>query len=273
LDGENMQKPQYIKWLIEEKGVTFEDGMSLNCYKLDYLFDDEVFNDWALHIRKHYIFDDVLNESIHSLKITPEEYLRKYVIPQKDDELGSISRSSDITEIIISDLFEFILDYIVPRWKQQERTGKTLSEHGTDIIAYKYYRSDKRPSTSDELLAIEVKAQLTSDNTNVIVSSTKDSRKDEQRHAHTLDVCRKKLKRLNQTEQAQDIARFQLKSEHDYKITYIGAGISSKAAIENNILVGTCGADLKLMSNQKVFYIHGEKLMQLTHEVYERCVK
>jgi hypothetical protein len=268
-----MQKPKYIKWLVKEKGVTFENGLPLNCYKLDYLFDEEVFDDWALHIRKHYIFDEALNESTQLLKMSAEEYLRKYIVPQKDDELGPTSRSNDITEILVSDLFEFVLDYTVPRWKQQERTGKTLSEHGTDVIAYKFYRSNKTPSLSDELLAIEVKAQLTSDTTNAISSAVKDSKKDEQRHAHTLDVCRKKLKRLNQIEQAQDIARFQLKSEHDYKTTYIGAGVSSKANIEKNIILGISGSDLELKSNQKVFYIHGEKLMQLTHEVYERCVK
>ena len=268
-----MKKPKYIKWIIEENGVVFEDKVALSCYRLDYSLDYNVFDDWALHLRKHYISDGELQESLELLKLTPEQYLKKYVIPQKGDTYGAVSRSNDITEILVSDLFEFVLSYTVPRWKQQERTGKTLSEHGTDVVAYKYNRKDKKPSTSDELLAIEVKAELTSEGISVISSAITDSLKDEQRHAHTLDVCRKKLKRLNQIEQAKEIARFQQKSDYDYKITYIGAAISSKSTIESNILVGLSGEDLKLKSNQKVMYIHGEKLMQLTHEVYERCIK
>ena len=29
-----MERPLYINWLVNEEGVTFEDGVALKCYKL-----------------------------------------------------------------------------------------------------------------------------------------------------------------------------------------------------------------------------------------------
>lgn len=57
-----MERPLYINWIVDEEGITFEDGKPLKCYKLSYENDEKVFDDWALHIRKHYIEDDELIE-------------------------------------------------------------------------------------------------------------------------------------------------------------------------------------------------------------------
>jgi hypothetical protein len=214
-----------------------------------------------------------LTESLSITGLSVEKYLREYVIPQKEDVYGSVSRSNDITEILVSDLLEFVLNYTVPRCKQQNRSGKTLSEHGTDVIAYRFFRENKVPSSRDELLAIEVKVQITSSNSDVIVKAAEDSKKDEQRFSHTLDYYRKKLRSIGQLELASEVARFQLKTEHNYNIAFIGAAVSSQVSIENNIIMGITGEQLSLKSGQKIFYIHGKDLMSLAHQVYERCVK
>ena len=268
-----MQSPMYLKWIIEETGTVFEDDIPLTCYTIDYSQDHEILEDWALHIRKHYIGDEDLAESMMVLDITAEEYLREFVVPQKNDVLGPTSRSNDITEILISDLLEYVFNYSVPRCKQLNRSGKSQSEHGTDVIAYKYRNTDKKPSLQDELITAEVKAQLTSISPDVIFSAVKDSYKDEQRYAHTLDYYRKKLKYLGKIAESQEVARFQMKTEKDYKFTIIGAAISSQETITNKIVMGISGDQLELKSNQKVFYLHGKKLMDLTHEIYERCIK
>lgn len=269
-----MLKPKYIEWLVEEEGVCFEDEIPLNCYRLDYLLDDSVLDDWALHLRRHYTFDEELAESVAIHNLSPEEFLREFIIPQKNDAFGPTSRSNDITEILISDLFQFILSYTVPRCKQHNRSSKTQSEHGTDILAYKFVSEDKNPNKSDELLAIEVKSGISKDCYDPIKNAVKDSQKyDEYRHALTLEYYRKKLKYIGKTEQANEIIRFQKKSEYPYNITYIGAGIVSKEHIENNILIGITGDSLKLRDDNKVFLIHGKKLMKLTHHIYERCIK
>lgn len=130
-----MDRPQYVNWIIREDGVVFEDQQPLNCYRLSYVRDDAILDDWALHIRKQYVPDGELEEDAALNKLTVEEYLRQYIIPQKGEPFGPTARSNDISEILFADLFEFILNYEVPRCKQHNRSGKNESEHGTDIIA------------------------------------------------------------------------------------------------------------------------------------------
>ena len=272
-----MEKPKYIDWLVSEEDIVFEDGIPLNCYKLDYNTNAAFFDDWALHLRRHYTYDDELRDSIsiHEIEgLSVEEYLRKYIIPQKDEAFGPTARSNDITEILFSDLFQFVLNYTVPRCKQHNRSGKNQSEHGTDIIAYKYNHIDKIPNRLDELLVIEVKSGISSESYDPIIDSISDSHKyDEVRHALTLDFYRKKLNSINNIEQSKDITRFLLKSKFPYKITYIGAGINSKEYIENKVIIGIEGDSLNLRSDNKVFLVHGKRLMELTHEIFERCTR
>lgn len=268
-----MKKPKYINWIAEESGIVFEDNTPLNCYTLSYTLDFDILDEWALHLRKHYISDATLAEALSIHKLTPEQYLREFVIPQKTDVYGPVSRSNDITEILVSDMFEFVFNYTVPRCKQDGRSGKALSEHGTDVIAYKFYKDDRTPNRNDVLVAAEVKAKLTADTADAIIAAANDSQKDEHRYAHTLDYYRKKLNSLGNRTQAAEIARFQQKSDYNYKMKLIGAAISSQETIDKKMLMGITGAQLSLKSNQEIFYLHGRKLMELTHEVYERCVR
>jgi hypothetical protein len=161
--GGSLNQPKYINWFVKENNITFEDGIPITCYRLDYKIDEDAFREWAIHIRQHYESDDELKESLIDTNMSVENYLRSNVIPQISDPFGPVSRSNDFTEIMISDLIEFVHGYIAPRCKQHNRSGKTQSEHGSDILAYKFIKSEKLPSVKDELLVIEVKGELTSD--------------------------------------------------------------------------------------------------------------
>ena len=269
-----MERPQYINWIVREDGVVFEDQHPLNCYRLSYVIDDAILNDWALHLRRHYVPDNELNEDAAVNNLTVEEYLRQYVIPQKEEPFGPTARSNDISEILFADLFEFVLNYEVPRCKQYNRSGKNESEHGTDIIAYRFFNDEKKPHKNDELVAIEVKALLSSKEAcKVIKDAVGDSKKDEHRFSHTLNYYRKKLRSMGKTSEAEDIARFQQKTESPYKTSYVGAAISSLPSIEKEVIVGIRGTDLELKTDQSVFYVHGADLMSLAHQVFERCTK
>lgn len=269
-----MNKPQYINWIVKENGVVFEDQQLLNCYRISYNIDNAVLDDWALHVRRHYVSDDELEEGAALNKLSVEEYLRQYIIPQKNESFGPTARSNDISEILFADLFEFVLNYEVPRCKQHNRSGKNESEHGTDIIAYKFFTKEKEPNKNDELVAIEVKAGLSSnDACKVIKDAVTDSKKDEHRVSHTLDYYRKKLRSMGKISESKEIARFQQKAEYPYQTSYVGAAISSLPSIEKQVIVGIKGADLELKTGQSVYYVHGAELMSLTHQVYERCTK
>ena len=38
-----MVKPQYLRWLIAEEGITFSDGIPIACYRLEYNTDEDIF--------------------------------------------------------------------------------------------------------------------------------------------------------------------------------------------------------------------------------------
>lgn len=85
-----MERPQYINWIVEEDGVVLEDQQPLNCYKLSYEIDESILDDWAIHIRRHYVPDDELKEDVALHKLTVAEYLRQYAIPQKKRRLDQL---------------------------------------------------------------------------------------------------------------------------------------------------------------------------------------
>lgn len=277
-----MERPLYLMWLIEEDGVILDNGEPIKCYKLDYTDDEEIVDAWAVHIRRHYISDKELAESCDELDMTPEEYLKQNVIPQKgEDKMAGTARSNGISEILFSDLLEFVYDLEVPRCRMDNMSGKTVSEHGTDVIGYKFNNSDKTPDVKDRLVTLEVKAGLTQTTTEVIEKAVIDANKDEYRLSQSLDYMRKKLKRMNKKDEAKDILRFQRKDIVDYKLENYAAGMSSLEQIPENIvdevkrkiIPEIVGDELRLKGNAGIYYVHGKKLMDLAHKIYDRCVR
>ena len=80
-----MEEPEYLKWIVEEQGQIVNLGKEIKCYRVDYNNDPNVLDAWALHIRRHYISDVELQEDLDLLGEDPENYLKTYVIPQKDE--------------------------------------------------------------------------------------------------------------------------------------------------------------------------------------------
>lgn len=277
-----MERPSYLTWLIEEKGVMLDNGELIQCYKLDYSDDDETLNAWAVHLRRHYISDKELIESCEELEISPEEYLKQFVIPQRGkDNMAGTARSNGISEILFSDLLEFIYGLEVPRCRMDNMSGPTVSEHGTDVIGYKFHNADKTPDIKDRLVTVEVKAGLTQNTAKVIEKAVIDANKDEYRLAQSLDYMRKKLKRMNKQDEAEDILRFQKKTTVDYKLENYAAGMSSLEEIPERkcdgnkikIIPEIDGADLRIKGDAGIYYVHGKRLMELAHKIYDRCVR
>ena len=266
-----VNKPNYIEWVIEEQGVIFNDGVPLNSYKITYdISDDETLNQWALHIRRHYIRDKELEESLEDLPYTKKEYLKINKIPQRGGQ-GSVARSTDITEILVADILQFLMNYEVPRIKQLNRSNKDLPEHGTDVIGFRFENSIDKPNRKDVLVAAEVKSRLSNTNFNSIKDAVKHSKKDSFRVATTLDYYRLKLKQYGDIEDAKKILRFQLKSEYPYQTIYNAFAITSLDDINYNTIIQINGSDLNLELDQNVYFVHGNDLMNLAHNVYDRC--
>ena len=267
-----MEGPRYVRWFVEETTIALSDGTHIPCYRLDHTKDEDVLNEWALHLRRHYESDESLAESVEETGLSAAEYLRDYVLPGTQN-LAAACRSGDFTEILVSDLLEFVHHYKVPRCKQQNRANKDRSTQGTDIVGYRYANSDGTASVKDELVAAEVKGKLSSDNYEVLKKAADDSQVDEFRLATTLNFYRKQLKMSGDIEGARRIARFQQKSEAQFSIRYLGVGVTSIGQIENNVIPDYSSDDLMLSTGHEVFLIHGEKLMTLAHDLYARCMK
>ena len=190
-----MEAPRYVRWLIEETNIKLSDGTHIPCYRLEHTNDEDVLNEWALHLRRHYESDESLNESIAETGLSAAEYLRDYVLPGTKG-LAAACRSGDFTEILVSDLLEFVHNYKVPRCKQQNRANKDRSTQGTDIVGYYCANLDGKPSTRDELVAAEVKGLLSSGSYKVLENAAKDSQEDEFRLATTLNFSHKSFNRF-----------------------------------------------------------------------------
>lgn len=266
-------KPDYLPWLLKEENITTIDNKKVTCYKLEFKGDDDILNQWALHIRRHYISDEDLTDACEITGKCKADYLKEQMIPQKNEELGPTVIAGDIAEIIILDVFEFEFQYKVPRVKMENRSGKNNSEHGTDVIAFNINMTELT-SQDSEIIISEVKANLSQSNFDVLNTAMNDFKKNEidhQRYAHTLEYLRKKCKGNNELELEKIIARFEQKTKFPYKTVLAPAGISSVENVDSNGIVPISNDKFQMKGNDKLIYVHGRALMLLAYDLYRRA--
>ena len=86
---------------------------------------------------------------------------------------------------------------------------------------------------------------------------------------------------MNKQAEAEDILRFQKKTKYDYQLENYAAGMSSLEEIpeqkvdgnEMKIIPEIVGEDLRLKGDAGIYYVHGKSLMELAHNIYDRCVR
>lgn len=269
---QEFQKPQYIGWIIKENGIVFEDKAPLNSYRIDY--DDtkeDILNEWAEHIRKHYISDELLEKSMSSLHLTKKEYLTSYCVPQKCHVKGPSTISAEWAEILVYDLVEYVLNYISLRGRHWNKPTPTSPIQGSDILAAKMLK--ETPSPNDELFVIEVKASLRKCDYNKLVKAKQDSEDDTFRHSISLNFMRIKYLEAHEDILMRIADRFQQKANCPYKILYGAAAVVSQKEIENDTIAGINGGDLKIRADDQIFLVHGDRLMDLAYNLYERIIK
>lgn len=261
---QSLPKPDFLKWLVREDEVVIE-GTNVECFRIEGQIDEASLQDWALHIRRHYIRDDELANYTRYYNQDAESYLTNFKIP----DIAQI-RGGDFAEIIISDLLQFIDGYTVPRYKQHGREDKNNSGRGTDVIAYKV-KDPQKPSSEDELVAIEVKSRSAStDLKGAICEASRDSLKDRSRLAMSLCYYAEKSLHQGDLKTSEEMRRFLDAAEHPFIEKFaIGAvaGIEdAKAHLEKHSL------ELVINTGDSLFIIHRPHLMELIHNIYDRCV-
>lgn len=260
-----LPRPTFLDWVVSEDIVSI-NGTPLKCFCINGAINDDVLDNWALHIRRHYIRDDELARNLAYRNLDSESYLRDWKIPD-----AAQIRSGDFGEIVISDLLQFIEGYEVPRYKQHGRHDKNNSEHGTDVIAYKVSDLNK-PSKNDELVAVEVKSRASSsDLIGAIAAADKDSPKDKSRVGMTLEYFAERSLDAGDTKTSEELKRFLHAGEHPFKQEF---SIGAVVGVDNvkKSLLETKETEIVISNANRVFVVHRAQLMELIHEIYERCV-
>lgn len=68
------------------------------------------------------------------------------------------------------------------------------------------------------------------------------------------------------------LMRIYILSTHSVR-WHVAAGVSSRENVDDAIELGFSGEELEIRKNELIFYVHGQKLMELAHNIYQRCCK
>lgn len=272
-----MESTPWIKWFIVEDKIILDSGDNVFCYRISWSMDSDALDSLAHHFRQLYIEDEEIDEGAKATKTPRDEYIKKFVIPQRDEDLGPAVRSGDFGEIVMADLFEFVLHFSVPRLKMKNRPGKNNSMQGTDVLAYKFQKDPSHPCNQDRLAVIESKAGLSSDDYSPVSKAIQDSQnhdRNELRYIYSLEYFRKALKSKKCETEAQEIERFEGKADNDYKLVFVPAAVINRESLSKEA-ISSCitGGNLYLKKNDRLFIVHGSDLLRLENEIYDRCTK
>lgn len=265
--------PSHLSSLIKStETLTTSDGRHIDVWELKVPPTAGYLSEWAANFRQHYCSDSEIDTLRAGTGFSRAEYLTQLVFPDKTAAPGPGIRAGDFAELLISDYVEYLLGYWVPREKYAEKSSRNESVKGVDILGF-HLTSLTAPSTTDTLLAFEVKAQLSGATyTGRLQNAIDDSSKDYLRRATTLNATKRRLLQAGQHERALVVQRFQNLSDHPYIYRSGAAAVLSDSAYDEALLrsstnvTGHQNAD-----NLELIVIKGIELMKLVHAIYERA--
>lgn len=268
IDARNIRelpKPGFVEHLSLDRSVAIS-GIDTQCFVLSWdECGEEDLDEWALHIRRHYLRDDELKQMLNFLGEEAPTYLSRR-IPDHPRIMGG-----DFAEIVISDLVQWVDGYVVPRYKQHRRKDKNSSEHGTDVLAYKLCE-DKTPCEEDVLLLVEVKSSANSPVGSALSSAGEDFGKDHARCAMTIDYYLEDSLQSGDFGTAKELKRFESKGESSYTLL-TAVGIANGSANLGKLISGKAASDYGIQGYDKLIFFNRPKLMELIRDLYGRCVQ
>lgn len=258
----------YLNNLIKIKDLVTVEGEVVEVFELSSDIDNVVFEEWAVHFRHNYCRDELLESLANGTGLTKEKYLLTYKFPDKSEGFGPGTRSGDFSELLISDYLEFTLGYIVPRERYKNKFNRNSSTQGTDVIAFKI--TGVKPSTDDELLTFEVKAQASGKvSENRLQDAVKDSYKDAIRKGETLSALKQIYLEKGEVGKADQIERFQNKADRPYTERYGAAAVHDSTIYSESLIQG-----VKLKGAKRwMIIIKRDNLMSLIHKLYEAAAQ
>lgn len=258
-----MNRPKYIDSLKFEKDICLETGSVVHCYCLDNNFEDSTLDEWALHIRRHYVSDGVL-KAICTPGINRKEFLSNR-IPVVTDKKGPATISGEFAEIFVSDFREFIQNEAVFRGRWTTKATPTSPIQGCDVLSFVI--SDK----GDQLIITESKSQLSSTNYGVLLNAVEDSDKDSTRIAKTLAFLAQQYAEKNEVDRLEKVQRFIKKAENPYIERFEGSGMTTGTSLSEIDL--KAGLAAYKGTNKNIYFIYGTGLKELAFDLYKRALE
>jgi hypothetical protein len=265
--------PSYLSSLTKcAETLVTSDGRRIDVWELRVLPSADYQSEWALNFRQHYCSDSEIDDLRAGTGLSRVEYLTQLVFPDKNVAPGPAIRAGDFAELLVSDYVEYLLGYWVPRGKYADKSSRDESVKGVDILGFRL-TSPPAPSTTDTLLAFEVKAQLSGNKyTGRLQTAIDDSSKDYLRRAMTLNATKRRLRLAGQYDRALLVQRFQNLSDHPYLYYSGAAAVLSDSAYDEALLQkSTKVAGHWNAGNIELIVIRGKDLMKLVHALYERA--
>src|SRR5688500_600607 len=125
--------PEHVKWLVDTtERLTTADGKIVEAWEFGHQPDEKVLSAWAKHYRNHYCSDDVIDNERHPK--SRADYLRDDIFPDEKTKPGPSTRAGDFGEILISDFFEYLFGYWVPRVRYKDRLKRNMPTQGSDVM-------------------------------------------------------------------------------------------------------------------------------------------
>lgn len=265
--------PQYVQWLKKEKlTLSTQDGRNVEVWDFDYQSNDAILSEWAKHFRNMYCDD----KEIDSLK-APSESRKDFLLNNKfpdSNQSGAKIRSGDFGELLVADLLEYLENYWVPRTRYDRKIRKNTSTFGCDVIAMKQ-QDLKNPSSNDEILVVEVKAQFNQRKSTAILprlqDALEDSKIDPIRRGESLVAIKARLKDTGEIDKVKRINRFQELSNFPCIEKYGAAACFTDNKYDTNKISKTDGSSYPANNLLRLLVIKGKNMMDLVNALYERA--
>lgn len=267
-------EPSHVTWLKRKAPLSSADGKPIRVLELSIdSSDDEALSAWAAHFRRHYCLDAQIDRLRRGTGLTRAEYLTQLVFPDKTSAFGPATRSGDFAEILVSDLVQFKLGYVVPRTRYGNKKVRNESSKGTDVVGLRILSGDPTKfSKNDSVLTFETKAQLRAKSkSNRLQDAVDDCIRDEYRLAESLNAMKQRLLDLQDEGQADMVERFQEPLARPFKVSTGAAAIVCTSLFDEALLESTDCSIASGVPDLVLLVVHGPQLMHLVHALYERA--
>ena len=267
-----MIMPKYTEYYVDDELVITKQGKQIKVLELKPNNEDDAIEEWARHLRRHYINDGELIDLSEIMGIPNNQVLSNLIFPDPSDKFGKSTMVGDFTEIMIADYLQYVNDYVVPRTRYNHKDKRNRSTQGSDLIAYSM-ENHSVSSLHDELRVYEVKAQSSDSLPKLkLQEAINDSEKDFTRLAESMVTSCRRLLATDRKADAKIVARFLNDTDRPYQTIHGAAAVHSDKSYSKDLLKDV---DVSMFSKQgiELIVIHCNQLLSFILQMYERASK